>query len=59
MKLAIIAEYDPNFEPHVHTDAAVDHAASALRRDVQSQWFSTADVQIATLANFDARWIGP
>lgn len=59
MKLAIIAEYDPNFEPHVQTNAAVDHAASALRLDVQSQWFSTADVQIATLANFDALWVAP
>ncbi len=59
MKLAIIAEYDPSFEPHVQTDAAIAHAASALRLDVQSEWLSTVDARISTLTDFDAIWFAP
>lgn len=59
MKLAIIAEYDPNFEPHVHTDAAIVHAASALGLDVQSEWISSADTDITSLSAFNAMWLAP
>lgn len=59
MKLAIIAEYDPSFEPHAHTDAAIAHSASALNLDVQSEWISTADVHLTTLSEFDAIWFAP
>ncbi|MEK6801380.1 MAG: CTP synthase [Nitrospirota bacterium] len=59
MKLAIIAEYDPNFEPHVHTDAAIVHAASALGLDVQSEWISSVDAHITTLSEFNAIWLAP
>jgi len=59
MKLAIIAEYDPNFEPHVQTDAAITHSASALGLDVQSEWISTADATITTLSEFHGIWFAP
>ncbi|MBK9306430.1 MAG: CTP synthase [Nitrospira sp.] len=59
MKLAIVAEYDPSFEPHVQTDAAIAHSASALGLDVQSEWISTADADITTLSEFDGIWFGP
>lgn len=59
MKLAIIAEYDPNFEPHVQTDAAIAHATSALGLDVHSEWISTEDASITTLAAFNAIWLAP
>ncbi len=59
MKLAIIAEYDPSFEPHAQTDAAIAHSASALGIDVQSEWISTADAKITTLSEFDAMWFAP
>lgn len=59
MKLAIIAEYDPDFEPHVQTDAAIAHSASALGLDVQSEWISTADVSITSLSEFDGIWFAP
>ena len=59
MKLAIIAEYNPSFEPHAHTDAAIAHAASALNLDVQSEWISSQDATITTLAAFDALWLAP
>lgn len=59
MNLALIAEYDPDFEPHVHTDAAIAHAASALSLDVQSEWISTEDAHLTTLSEFDAMWLAP
>lgn len=59
MKLAIIAEYDPNFEPHVQTDAAIAHSASALGIEVQSEWISTGDAKITTLSGFQGIWFAP
>ena len=59
MKLAIIAEYDPSFEPHVQTDAAIEHASSALSLQVQSEWISTTDSHIQNLTAFDALWFAP
>lgn len=59
MKLAIIGEYYPDFEPHVQTDAAIAHSASALGLDVQSEWISTADLQIPHLSAFPAIWFAP
>ena len=59
MKLAIIAEYDPSFEPHVQTNAAIAHAASVLSLDLQSEWISTADAHVTTLSEFNAMWFAP
>lgn len=59
MKLAIIAEYDPRFEPHVQTDAAIAHSASALDLNIESRWLSTTDEQIEQLDQFDAVWFAP
>lgn len=59
LKLAIIGEYDPAFEPHVHTDAAIVHAAAALHLDVHSEWISTATIRIEQLSDFDALWCAP
>lgn len=52
MKLAIIAEYDADFQPYVQTDVAITHSAPAMGLDVQSEWISTADASITTLSEF-------
>lgn len=59
MQLAIIAEYDPGFEPHVQTDAAIAHSALALDLDVQFEWLSTSDKRVEDLTAFDALWFAP
>lgn len=59
MRLAIIAEYDSEFEPHVQTDAAIAHSASALKMDIQSEWLSTSDDRVTDLTPFDALWFAP
>jgi CTP synthase (UTP-ammonia lyase) len=59
MKLAIIAEYDANFEPHVQTDAAIAHSAFALGMDVQHEWLSTSDDRMTNLTEYNALWFAP
>ena len=59
MKLAIIAEYDKNFEPHVQTDAAIGHSAAALDLEVAFEWLSTSDPRVEHLEEFDALWFAP
>lgn len=59
MKLAVIAEYDPEFEPHVQTDAAIAHSASMLKMDIRSEWLSTSDDRLTDLTAFDAIWFAP
>ena len=59
MKLAIIAEYDSDFEPHAQTNAAIGHSASALDLDVEVEWLSTSDERVEDLRDFDALWFAP
>jgi CTP synthase (UTP-ammonia lyase) len=62
VRLAIIGEHDPAFEPHRAVDANVAQVATALRIDVQAQWISTETVAAqgtALLASYDAVWISP
>ncbi len=59
MKLAVIAEYDPSFEPHVQTDRAIADTADALKLKVHAEWISTADDRMNELAGYDAIWFAP
>ncbi len=59
MKLAIIGEFDAEFEPHAQTNAAVSHSAAMLGLNVQADWISTSDDRIKDLAEFDALWFAP
>ncbi len=59
MKLALIAEYDAGFEPHVQTVAAIEHTAAALGIHVEPRWLSTGNLEIDELAAFDALWFAP
>ena len=59
MKLAIIAEYDPEYEPHVQTDSAIADSSSALGIEVESEWLSTSNDRITDLSDFDALWFAP
>lgn len=59
MKLAVIAEFDSIFEPHVQTDAAISHSADALDLEVDYLWLSTSDLKVSNLSEFDALWFAP
>src|SRR5882724_7891741 len=49
MNLAIIGDFDPNFEPHQATNRVVG----------KSVWIPTEQVTVAELSKFDALWIAP
>lgn len=51
--IRLIGEYDASFAPHVATEAAVRHSASALHVEIEALWTSTEDLtgrDIATSA---------
>ena len=58
-KIAVIAEYDPSFEPHVATDRALKHSAEQLNIDIDYTWVSTSDIDRSFFDQYDGLWIGP
>jgi CTP synthase (UTP-ammonia lyase) len=62
VRLAIIGEYDPAFEPHQAVDATVAQVAAARDIDVRATWISTETIAAegpSVLASYDAVWISP
>lgn len=59
MKIALLGEFDPSFEPHVATASAIRHSAAKLSIDVDDEWVSTADIADDLFARFQALWITP
>ncbi len=62
MQLALIADFDPAFPPHLATEAAVLHAAEALNIEARTQWIGTAELQsdaATRLREFAGVWIAP
>ena len=62
VRLAIIGEHDPTFEPHQAVDGNVAQVATALAIDVQATWISTEIIAAegtGPLVNYDAVWISP
>jgi len=62
ISIGVIGDFDPEFPPHVATDAALEHAAAALGVRVAIGWLDTAtldDLDVAELAAHDALWGAP
>jgi len=58
-KIAIIAEYNPDFPPHPATNAAILHSNQSLGVEVKADWVSTEDIDPGKLEKYSALWIGP
>ncbi|OSM04055.1 CTP synthase C-terminal region-related (seleno)protein [Magnetofaba australis] len=58
-RIALIAEYDPAFAPHVATERALQHAARALGVAVAGEWLSTAHLDAEALRNYSGVWVAP
>lgn len=58
-RIAIIAEYDPDYEPHVATERAIRHSAESLELQIEYQWVSTQDISKSLFTEYDALWVGP
>ena len=59
MRIAIIGEYSPQFEPHQKTNDALRHSATALDSDIESDWISTSALSEQIKASYSAFWIAP
>ncbi len=58
-KIAIIAEYDPSFEPHVATERALTHSAEKLDIEIKYDWISTDDLDGDLFEKYQGIWVGP
>jgi CTP synthase (UTP-ammonia lyase) len=58
-KVALIAEYDPSFEPHVATERALRHSAVAAGLEIKGDWLSTEDLAPGLFSEYQGLWIGP
>jgi CTP synthase (UTP-ammonia lyase) len=62
MQVAIIGDYDADFEPHRATEAAISHAAEFLRAEIEVTWIATDSIgekPQSQFARFGAFWIAP
>ena len=59
MKLAIVGEFDPEFEPHAATNAAIEHSRVAFELDLEFDWVSTADLETVVIDSYHGFWIAP
>jgi CTP synthase (UTP-ammonia lyase) len=62
LKIAVVADYNPNLPSHVATDKALEHAAQSLRTDYSTQWLPTEQLvkdSSRLLEPFDGFFIGP
>ena len=62
LTIGVIGDFDPSSIPHVSTNAALDHAATALGIPVAVSWLPTPGLEegsAATLERFDALWCSP
>jgi CTP synthase (UTP-ammonia lyase) len=61
--IGIIGDFNPEYVSHTATNAAIDHAASALGVVADVQWLPTPALggpdTAATLERFDGLWASP
>src|SRR3569623_216940 len=59
IRLAIIGDYAPEYEPHAATNAAIRHSCAALGFDVESTWLPTTEVDEALFHRYRAICVAP
>jgi len=61
IRVAVIGDRDPDRELHAATDAAVDHAATALGVDAATRWVGTRELAADpdVVLDADALWVAP
>ena len=59
VRLALIADFDASYDPHLATETALRHSAAELRTDLQAYWLPTNELAAEDLSNFDGLFIAP
>lgn len=57
--IALLGEFTPTFQPHVATNAAIEHARPSLRTAVEGVWVSTDKIDTALFERFSGIWVAP
>lgn len=57
MRIAIIGDFNPEFQTHLAIAPAFAHAAARLGVDVESEWLPTPSVTEERLTRYDGLWL--
>lgn len=57
--IALLGEFAPSFEPHVATNAAIEHSRRALGIDVEAEWVATNEISPALFSRCSGVWVAP
>ncbi|MCA9070996.1 MAG: hypothetical protein KDA84_18845 [Planctomycetaceae bacterium] len=59
LRILVLGEYDPSYEPHRFTDESINHAVTRFGQTAQNEWLSTAKIESSHLKKADAIWVAP
>ena len=62
IKIGLVGDFDPAFQPHLATLAALEHAADALGCEIATEWLPTlklAESSVKELERYAGLWIAP
>jgi CTP synthase (UTP-ammonia lyase) len=61
LNVAVIADFDDSYAPHLATNAAISHSAEALGSEVSVAWLATEplELDLGPVATADALWCAP
>ncbi len=57
--IALVAEFTPTFQPHIATNAALEHSGAFLDIDVEGVWVSTEHIKRSLFSEFSGIWVAP
>jgi CTP synthase (UTP-ammonia lyase) len=57
--IALLGEFTPTFQPHVATNAAIEHSRASLSTAVEGIWVSTDDIAHSLFERFSGIWVAP
>ncbi len=59
LKIAIVGDFSSEYEPHIATNHAVEHALKKLGTPISHEWVSSSDITNSTLSNYQGFLIAP
>ena len=63
IRIGVLGDFNPDYHSHRATNAALQHAAKALAREVETTWLLTPSLLdprvLETLADYDGLWGSP
>lgn len=57
--IALLGEYTPTFSPHLSTNAAIEHAKTALGLEINADWISAEDIDQTLFERYAGIWVVP